>query len=76
MNTKEYVKPEVVIVITPASLMKGDGSGNLTIASQPYPGHGEAPTSAKQFAGMSSWDDEEDELDDEILSKSSSAWEK
>lgn len=59
MKMKEYIKPKVVVVTTPASLMNGDGSGNLGIATSPDHTHGELPAEAKQFNGMMEWDEEE-----------------
>lgn len=56
---KEYIKPTALVVTTPVTLMNGEGSGNLGIASKPYSGHGAAPTEAKQFNGMMDWDEEE-----------------
>lgn len=56
---KEYIKPKVVVVTTPASLMKGDGSINIGIATSPDHTHGQLPAEAKQFNGMTDWEDDE-----------------
>lgn len=72
MKMKKYIKPKAFVVMTPATLMNGEGSGNLGIASKPYPGHGAAPTEAKQFNGMMDWDEEE--LSPEESTSPQSSW--